>query len=292
MCSSERHRRRSAQGGTRRCRLGRRRRRQRDLRRRWRRLHPNGGAGSDTFHGDEDNDALDGGLGNDTVNGNDGDDPVIHRVGDGVGTAEGGDGHDAFRVQGTNGDNAITIARNAAGVITMVDGVGVTGFEAFEIDGLAGTDTLTYDIAQDEASTLDDVAVDLLSGAATGMSFIRGIENVTSGGGNDTLQGNSLSNRLNGGGGNDLVRGGFGNDDLLGGEGNDNLYGDEGDDVLEGGAGNDRIDGGAGNDTASYEGAAGPVNVTLSSFTIIVDGVEVRSRRSRSRTPVTRASTG
>src|SRR5690606_27665292 len=92
----------------------------------------------------------------------------------------------------------------------------------------------------------------------------RGVENVTSGSGNDALTGNSLANVLDGGAGNDDLRGGFDNDTLRGGEGNDQLWGEQGDDLLEGGAGNDRIDGGAGNDTASYANAAGPVTVSVS----------------------------
>ena len=57
------------------------------------------------------------------------------------------------------------------------------------------------------------------------------IENVNSGSGNDTIIGNSASNRLNGE------------------AGNDKLYGNRGDDILIGGTGNDTLNGGKDSDT-------------------------------------------
>jgi Ca2+-binding RTX toxin-like protein len=81
------------------------------------------------------------------------------------------------------------------------------------------------------------------------------IENAIGGGGADTLTGNQLANRLEGGGGNDSIDGGAGNDTLIGGSGND---------TLKGGSGADTIDGGAGFDTVSYENATGGVVIDLS----------------------------
>ena len=54
-----------------------------------------------------------------------------------------------------------------------------------------------------------------------GMDILIGIENISSGGGNDIVYGNKESNTLNGGTGNDLLVGGEGNDKLIGGEGKD-----------------------------------------------------------------------
>lgn len=54
-------------------------------------------------------------------------------------------------------------------------------------------------------------------------------------------------------------------DTLLGGDGVDALAGGVGDDTLAGGAGNDALDGGDDTDTADYSGAAGLVNINLSS---------------------------
>ena len=54
-----------------------------------------------------------------------------------------------------------------------------------------------------------------------GMDILIGIENISSGGGNDIVYGNKESNTLNGGTGNDLLVGGEGKDKLIGGEGKD-----------------------------------------------------------------------
>jgi serralysin len=86
------------------------------------------------------------------------------------------------------------------------------------------------------------------------------IENASGAGGNDTLLGNDVSNRLEGnagtdklagGAGADVLVGGVGSDVSAGGAGNDQIWaggGDQGDDVVAGGAGADVMGGGAGND--------------------------------------------
>ncbi|WP_183097160.1 peroxidase family protein [Mesorhizobium sp. YM1C-6-2] len=218
-----------------------------------------GGAGEDELDGGEGDDTLDGGFDDDVVNGGDGNDIIIHGNGHGSDAIDGGDGLDTLRITGSSpGANDQVQITLAGGLITEINSsTTVASVEAAELRLDHGTDTLIYD-------TDENVSVNLLSGAATGFSFTRGVENVTSGSGNDALTGNSLANVLDGGAGNDDLRGGFDNDTLRGGEGNDQLWGEQGDDLLEGGAGNDRIDGGAGNDTASYANAAGPVTVSLS----------------------------
>jgi Ca2+-binding RTX toxin-like protein len=67
-----------------------------------------------------------------------------------------------------------------------------------------------------------------------------GPDNLSGGGGNDTID------LL---GGNDTYRGFGGNDSVTGGIGDDSLVGDDGDDVLIGGSGRDILEGGAGADT-------------------------------------------
>src|SRR3546814_9053421 len=129
----------------------------------------------------------------------------------------------------------------------------VQNVENAELDLGAGTDTLNY------GGTSAAVQADLLTGTATGFSFVRGVENVTGGTGNDTLLGNVAGNHFVGAGGNDTLRGGFGNDSLAGNAGTDLLYGEQGDDIINGGDGDDRVDGGVGNETASYAGAAAAV---------------------------------
>lgn len=107
------------------------------------------------------------------------------------------------------------------------------------------------------------------------------IENVYSGGGNDTLSGNGADNLMNagqgsdriygyaghdtlqgedgndrlfGGGGRDQLYGGIGDDSLVGNGQNDRLYGGEGADTLQGGRGKDRLFGGDGEDSLSGNG--------------------------------------
>lgn len=81
-------------------------------------------------------------------------------------------------------------------------------------------------------------------------------------GGNDTLTGTALANRLLGGLGNDVLWGLGGNDSLDGGAGND---------FLSGGAGNDTLRGGAGIDTVSYAGSTA-VRVDLGRVTAQATG--------------------
>ena len=66
--------------------------------------------------------------------------------------------------------------------------------------------------------------------------------------GDDTINGNSGNNYINGGRGNDTINGNGGHDWLVGGRGNDMVNGGDGCDVVFGGSGNDTVDGGNGND--------------------------------------------
>ncbi len=217
-----------------------------------------GGGGNDRLLGEDGNDTLIGGTGNDTVNGGAGDDTIVYRSGDGSDSIDGGADSDTLRIiEATAGANDTARIVMANGLITRVGDATVSNVENVQLDLGAGVDTLDYN------GTTDAVSVNLLSGAATGFNFVRGVENVIGGVNNDTLLGNNADNSLDGAAGDDTVRGGFGNDAISGGAGNDQLYGEQGDDVLNGGAGDDRIDGGVGIDTASYAGAAQGVNVSL-----------------------------
>ncbi|MES2898520.1 MAG: Ig-like domain-containing protein [Pseudomonadota bacterium] len=100
------------------------------------------------------------------------------------------------------------------------------------------------------------------------IAYTATIENVVTGGGNDTLTGNDVSNRL------------------ISGAGNDSLFGGLGDDFLTGGAGSDTLNGGAGTDTAffsgtfasysiSYNAPVGALVLTGSGETDSVTGVEL-----------------
>ena len=108
------------------------------------------------------------------------------------------------------------------------------------------------------------------------MTIFNGTENndtLSGGANNDIISGGNGDDILSGGGGDDTIAGDDGRDTLLGGDGNDRLNGGVGLDTLNGGPGDDTLDGGvAANhengdfnnfDTASYDGAASAVHVSL-----------------------------
>ncbi|MFZ6048989.1 VCBS domain-containing protein, partial [Pseudomonas sp. CR3202] len=82
-----------------------------------------------------------------------------------------------------------------------------------------------------------------------------GNDTIDAGSGNDTVDGGSGNDTINAGTGNDTVDGGSGNDIIDAGDGNDTVLGDSGDDVIRGGIGDDRLYGDSGND--SIDGGAG-----------------------------------
>jgi serralysin len=79
-------------------------------------------------------------------------------------------------------------------------------------------------------------------------AFGANIENATAGGGNDSIFGNSLNNRLRGNDGNDSIVAGAGDDDLNGNRGADSIMGGDGNDIVRGGKDNDTVHGDAGMD--------------------------------------------
>jgi Ca2+-binding RTX toxin-like protein len=119
-----------------------------------------------------------------------------------------GDGQaDSVVVNGTSGDDAITVAGDASGtsVLGLAAVVNITGAEA----------------------TLDQLTVKTLAG-------------------DDALDASALSAdaiqfTADGGDGNDVLIGGEGNDTLLGGDGDDVLIGGPGQDVLDGGPGDNTL---------------------------------------------------
>jgi len=227
-----------------------------------------GSAFNDALFGSDIGNVLDGGLGADQMNGGLGDDfyrvdnagdLVTEAASEGFDTAEcsvdytltdnvenltlvgsalSGTGNELANV--ITGNNANNTLNGAAGADTLNGGVGddklVGGLGADVLDGGAGIDTAGYGektasivvtlTAGDAIVTVGGVAEDTL----------RNIENVTGGGGADTLTGNALANQL---------------------------LGSNGDDLLKGGLGADILDGGAGIDTADYTDKTAAVVVTL-----------------------------
>ena len=233
-----------------------------------------GGAGSDTIQGGNGADTLAGNDGSDSIDGGAGDDTIVYSASDDSDIIDGGAGTDTLRITAAvNGPNdLVTVALGADGLLTGLNGALVSGVETIEMNLGGGVDTLNYN------GTALNLTVDLLTGAASGFSFISGVENLIGGTGNDHFSGNSFDNHFVGAAGDDTLRGGYGADSLEGGAGADRLYGEEGGDTLVGGLGDDRIDGGVGTDTASYAGAAAGVTVNLASQEVqdtVGDGLDM-----------------
>jgi hypothetical protein len=154
------------------------------------------------------NDTVAAGAGNDRVWGGNGDDVVNGETGDD--TLAGNRGNDF--VNGGNGDDLIIYHEGADTII-----------------GGAGDDTL--EISGDFATKLS-----LSSNSNNlGITFTE-IENVSTGGGADTLMGNAGANSIFGNSGNDVLSGYGGNDSIYGGVGNDLMVGDDSNDLKQDGA--------------------------------------------------------
>jgi Ca2+-binding RTX toxin-like protein len=199
----------------------------------------NGLAGNDVLNGLLGNDKLNGGLGNDVLNGGGGSD-----------TMTGGDGSDIYYVDtigdvvtetnalvstggtdlvnsylsaytlGTNVENGRIMATTAANITgNTMDNVIYAGSGVNNIDGLGGTDTLSYQYATTSGLSGVTLNLSVLNGSVqstasgiSGADLIKGIENIIGSNYNDTLTGNAGNNVLNGGLGADQMIGGMGDD--------------------------------------------------------------------------------
>lgn len=164
--------------------------------------------------------------------------PEEYTCGDGNDTvfAAGGNdliygGQGADNLNGGNGDDNI---------------FGGTGKD--HLHGGEGDDVLAGGSGQDTAHYTKNVGHTLNLNVTTGQNTGEGvdllvsIENLTAGGGNDILIGNSAANTLIGGGGKDKLKGGGGNDTLIGGKGSDVYIYGSGDTIKENyGEGNDTV---------------------------------------------------
>ena len=166
-----------------------------------------GGSGNDRLHGDTGADTLYGGYGNDILKGGNDNDSLYGDEGNdnldgGVGndTLYGGSGND--NLKGGSGDDLI-----------------YSGANKDVVDGGSGIDTVSYSYAD------SGVNIDLHRKKTTGgdSDTLKSIENGIGSDYNDSLRGNRLDNRLEGGDGNDVIRGMTGNDILIGGAGEDSF---------------------------------------------------------------------
>ncbi|WP_107820362.1 calcium-binding protein [Neisseria sicca] len=189
----------------------------------------NGGEGNDELNGGSGKDKLHGGLGNDTLNGGhyDADTYVFEK----------GHGKDVVSDYGSQTEHTDTLRFEGA---KFADAVFDRSGNHLIVKAYGGEDQVTindffysefYRYARfafdDKTVTFDDAGL-MMKG--------RDI--------NETLNGWSTHDVIDGGAGNDTLNGGSGNDTLHGGVGNDTLNGDTGSDRLVGGAGNDTLNGG------------------------------------------------
>jgi serralysin len=195
-----------------------------------------GGDGNDTLAGNDGADTLVGGLGLDTIQGGAGDDIISYAIGDGNGVIDGGADNDTLNLTDGASDNLLNANYNGSSLIAL-SGNGLSNLETVNANMGAGTDWLIY------AAASAAVIVNLSTGSASGFASIAGVERVIGGNGDDTLTGDGLDNRL---------EGGIGIDTLSGAGGIDAIFGGDGADIIAGGLGNDSLQGNAGDDTFNW----------------------------------------
>jgi Ca2+-binding RTX toxin-like protein len=162
----------------------------------------------------------------------------------GSGTGDGAT--DTVTVNGTSGDDHITVSTsgNSAVVSGLAAKVTITGAEAGDrlvINGLDGNDTVTFAAASGAETDvfLDGTRVGVNQVGSTVITDLANVENLA----------------INGTSGDDVIRAGNGiaaltNLTINGGAGNDTIFGGDGADLINSGSGNDTVIGGRGNDTA------------------------------------------
>lgn len=246
-----------------------------------------GGDGEDVLAGGAGNDTLDGeGGGADDLDGGADDDLLIVRAVLG-GSYAGGTGDDTFELVSAGfldtlngGDGQDTLIapslanifgatiQNIETLALFVDGVQLSALQLNTFDavtGAGGTTETQLQMVGGGAASVDVVGlerltvfgstdVDLLTfttpGIATDIRVVAdaGFDVISTGDGDDTLEGGADIDVLSGNGGNDSLLGGAGSDTLTGGDGDDTLDGE--------GGGTDSLNGGAGADTLIVRGTS------------------------------------
>jgi Ca2+-binding RTX toxin-like protein len=197
----------------------------------------NGGAYGDTLGGFGGNDSLNGGGGSDQIVGGTGDDTVAATYG-GADTLDGGDGKDLLKLDASTdtGGVRLTLANQATGGDTLVDGTVYSNFERLTFTGGSGGDTITGGDGEVQQYRTSYV---YLGGKYVPLTTPAG----------------SLGDIINGGAGDDVINGGGGRDIISGGAGNDTIILSAGGDQIDGGQ---EADNSPGHDTlvVNYTGSA------------------------------------
>jgi Ca2+-binding RTX toxin-like protein len=162
-----------------------------------------GGAGSDTYYVDHLGDQV---IETDAVTSSGGADWVYSRL--------------ASYTLGTNIENGAVEAADGSTLIgNGLDNVLMSGLGGDVLNGMAGTDTVSYQRAPTGVSVSLAITAPQATGGS-GLDQLISIENMIGSSWNDDLRGNDLANLIRGGMGSDVIRGGLGNDLLYGGPGN------------------------------------------------------------------------
>ena len=186
--------------------------------------------GDDILIGLAGNDVLNGGLGADQMTGGDGSDVYyVDNIGDvvtetNVLASTGGtdlvNSYLSAYTLGANVENGRILATGAANLSgNTLNNVIYAGSGINRIDGLGGTDTLSFQFATTTGLPGVTLNLSVLNGSGqstasgiSGADLIKGIENIIGSNYNDTLTGNAGNNVLNGLLGADKLTGGLGND--------------------------------------------------------------------------------
>lgn len=188
-------------------------------------------------------DLLDGGSGDDTLSGEEG----PNRLYGGPGADDLTSGASNDILQGGGGDDNLNGGPGADelsgedGNDNLQGGDYGSNLNADFFSGGSGTDTADYSAygsGMPIVVTFNGRADDGTGGERDNVK--NDIENLTGGGGDDTLNGTS---------GRNVLKGMFGNDKILGGGAADSIFGGSGDDSLTGGPGADKVSGEAGEDS-------------------------------------------
>lgn len=176
----------------------------------------NGNNGDDALFGETGNDTLNGGTGNDTLDGGNGDDSLIGGSGNDV--LIGGYGNDT--IKGGAGNDELRGGHNNDSLYGGHDDDIFYGDAGNDLmHGGRGNDTVDYtDFDVDLSVSLHNKRA---HGLEIGTDTLRFIDNINSGGGDDTLKGSTGVNIIDGGAGDDEIRSLQGADTLTGGSGID-----------------------------------------------------------------------
>jgi Ca2+-binding RTX toxin-like protein len=249
-----------------------------------------GGGGNDSLDGGADNDVLKvSGLGNASATGGTGSDKLVidwsdattavvsttpsgsvpsgysGSIGDGGSQSVDYTGIESFDITTGPGNDVVRTGGNAD-ILHLGDGDDTLtgGAGADTLDGGAGIDTVDYSAETGSIGVFVNLRTTEIYGASDAFGPQRGldtygsydsllnIENVRTGGGNDSVYGDAGANRIETGAGADYLNGGGGNDQLDGGAGNDVLTAGIGHAIAAGGDGTDLL-------FLNWSDAAGPI---------------------------------